>query len=310
MAGQVVMEGFLHFKMQPWLRRLVTRCLAITPAGLTIYFAGDSGSYQLILLSQVVLNLQLPFAVIPLIQFTNDRKRMGQFANGVALKIAAWVCAAIILVLDLWLVWTEMEGWVGNSGNYRPLVLVCCISAGIGFCVLLAVTLYAPHARRRRVAAERIVVNLPRDTAPLLPLRSYSTILVPLDHSAGDREAVGNALALARMHHARMVLLHVEEGVTSQIFGSLASTAEVTEGIDYLNQVVSSLRQLDVVVDVVVRHGSSPAKEIVGAVREIQPDLLVMASHGHRGIKDLVFGTTINDVRHHVKIPMLIVSST
>jgi manganese transport protein len=310
MAGQVVMEGFLHFKMQPWLRRLVTRCLAITPAALTIYFAGDSGSYQLLILSQVVLNLQLPFAVIPLIQFTNDRKRMGEFANGLALKIAAWACAAVILILDLWLIWTEMEGWVAGSGRYQPLVLGGCILVGIGFCALLAVTVYAPRARRKRVIAERIAVELPSEPTPLLPSRTYSTILVPLDHSPGDREAIGNALALARMHGARMVLLHVEEGVTSQIFGSLASTAEVTEGVDYLNQVVSSLRELNVAVDVVVRHGSSPAKEIVEAVGEIQPDLLVMASHGHRGIKDLVFGTTINDVRHHVKVPMLIVSSS
>jgi manganese transport protein len=310
MAGQVVMEGFLHFKMQPWLRRLVTRCLAITPAALTIYFAGDSGSYQLLLLSQVVLNLQLPFAVIPLIQFTNDRKRMGEFANGLVLKISAWLCAAVILILDLWLISTEMEGWVANSGRYQPLVLSGCILVGIGFCALLTVTTYGPRARRKKVAAERIAVELPSEPTPLLPSRIYSTILVPLDHSPGDREAIGNALALARMHGARMVLLHVEEGVTSQIFGSLASTAEVTEGVDYLNQVVSSLRQLNIDVDVVVRHGSSPAKEIVDAVTEIHPDLLVMASHGHRGIKDLVFGTTINDVRHHVKIPMLIVSST
>jgi manganese transport protein len=310
MAGQVVMEGFLHFKMQPWLRRLVTRCLAITPAALTIYFAGDSGSYQLLILSQVVLNLQLPFAVIPLIQFTNDRKRMGQFANGLALKTAAWACAAVILILDLWLIWTEMEGWVAKSGRYQPLVLGACILVGIGFCALLAVTVYRPAARLKRVTAEPIAVKLPAEPTPLLPSRTYSTILVPLDHSPGDREAIGNALALARMHGARMVLLHVEEGVTSQIFGSLASTAEVTEGVDYLNQVVSSLRQLNVTVDVVVRHGSSPAKEIVDAVGEIRPDLLVMASHGHRGLKDLVFGTTINDVRHHVKIPMLIVSSS
>lgn len=309
MAGQVVMEGFLHFKMQPWLRRLVTRCLAIIPAALTIYFAGDSGSYRLLILSQVVLNLQLPFAVIPLIQFTNDRKRMGEFANGFALKLSAWVCAAVILVLDLWLIWTEMEGWIAESGRYQSLVLAGCVLVGIGFCALLVVTVYNPGARRKRVSAERIVVDLPRETTPLPPYRSYSTILVPLDHSLADREAIGNALALARMHNARIVILHVEEGVTSQIFGSLASTAEVTEGVDYLNQVVSSLRELDLTVDALVRHGSSPAKEIVDAVRQIHPDLLVMASHGHRGIKDLVFGTTINEVRHHVKIPMLIVSS-
>src|SRR5206468_13009635 len=79
MAGQIVMEGFLRFRMQPWLRRAVTRFLAITPTVITLYLAGDSGSYKLILLSQVVLSLQLPFAVIPLVHLTSSRKRMAMF---------------------------------------------------------------------------------------------------------------------------------------------------------------------------------------------------------------------------------------
>ena len=73
MAGQIVMEGFLNLRMRPWLRRLITRVLAIIPAAFTVYFAGDHGTYQLLILSQVILNMQLPFAVIPLIQFTSDR---------------------------------------------------------------------------------------------------------------------------------------------------------------------------------------------------------------------------------------------
>jgi manganese transport protein len=99
----------------------------------------------------------------------------------------------------------------------------------------------------------------------------------------------------------------VEEGVTSQMFGSLSSTAEITEGQDYLAHIVSSLRDQNVDVDVVVRHGNNPAKEIASAVQQVQPDLVVMASHGHRGLKDLIFGTTINSVRHRIKAPLLIV---
>jgi manganese transport protein len=110
------------------------------------------------------------------------------------------------------------------------------------------------------------------------------------------------------MHGASITLLHVEEGVTSQMFGSLSSTAEITEGQDYLFQIVASLRAQGIQVDVVVRHGKSPSREIVEAVMELKPDLLVMASHGHSGIKDLIFGTTINEVRHKVKVPMMIVS--
>jgi manganese transport protein len=102
----------------------------------------------------------------------------------------------------------------------------------------------------------------------------------------------------------------VEEGVTSQLFGSLSSTAEVTEGQDYLDRIVASIRDQNVPVDLIVRHGTNPAKQIASVVHDLQPDLLIMASHGHRGLKDLIFGTTINDVRHHVKIPLLIVSSS
>src|SRR5207302_5086351 len=82
MAGQIVMEGFLNIRIQPWLRRLVTRSLAIVPAAGVIWVMGNQGTFQLLLLSQVVLNLQLPFAIIPLIQFTGDSGRMGQFASG------------------------------------------------------------------------------------------------------------------------------------------------------------------------------------------------------------------------------------
>ena len=81
MAGQIVMEGFLNFRMRPWLRRLITRMVAVVPAALTILYTGEHGAYQLLILSQVILSMQLPFAVIPLIQFTGDRKRMGTFAS-------------------------------------------------------------------------------------------------------------------------------------------------------------------------------------------------------------------------------------
>jgi manganese transport protein len=312
MAGQIVMEGFLHFRMQPWLRRAVTRFLAITPAALTIYFAGETGSYKLLILSQVILSLQLPFAVIPLVHFTSDRKRMGEFANGLLLKVGAWSCAAVVLVLNAWLLWNQTSSWASQSGRYRPIVVTSLIVAAIGLVVLLVVVtcwpwFYRLGLRRAPVAAERIAVTVPEQTAPVFPSRTYSSILVPIDHSDADHEALGNALALAKMHDSRIILLHVEEGVTSQMFGSLSSTAEITEGQDYLAHIVASLRSQNVEVDVVVRHGNNPAKEIAAGISEVQPDLVIMASHGHRGLKDLIFGTTINSVRHRVKVPLLIV---
>jgi manganese transport protein len=309
MAGQIVMEGFLRFRMRPWLRRALTRVLAIMPAAFTIYLFGNSGTYQLIILSQVILSLQLPFAVIPLVHFTSDRKRMGEFANGLWLKAAAWSCALFIVILNVWLIWGEIHDWVGTRGNYRLLV-ICGLTIGVvAFTVLLAAITVWPWVRRVPASVERVAVTVHDESAPVFPSRTYSNILVPLDHSGADHEALGNALALARMHDSRIILLHVEEGVTSQMFGSLSSTAEIAEGQDYLTHLVSSLRQQNVSVEVVVRHGKNPAEEIARAVEDLQPDLVIMASHGHRGLKDLIFGTTINAVRHRIKVPLLIVRS-
>src|SRR5579884_262424 len=94
MAGQIVMEGFLQFRMRPWLRRVITRTAAVLPAAICVYAWGQQGTFQLIILSQVILSLQLPFAVIPLIHFTSDRARMGAFANGPWLKTLSWSSAA------------------------------------------------------------------------------------------------------------------------------------------------------------------------------------------------------------------------
>ncbi len=309
MAGQIVMEGFLRLRMQPWLRRAVTRFLAITPAVLTIYFFGSSATTGLIIFSQVVLNLQLPFAVIPLVHFTSDRNRMGSFANRLWLQIAAWGCALFILLLDMWLVTEQIRIWLTGTGSHRMLVMLCSAVASIGSLALLAVILVWPWLKRQRpaLAEDQILVDKQLEPVPILPRRVYSRILVPLDHSESDHEAIGNALALARTDESRLILLHVEEGVNSQLFGSMSSTAEIKEGQAYLESMVETLRHQNIIVEIEVRHGASPAAQIADAVRDLNADLVVMASHGHRGVKDLIFGTTINSVRHRIKVPLLIV---
>jgi manganese transport protein len=111
LAGQIVMEGFLNLRMRPWLRRLITRSVAIVPALVTVVLYGERATGSLLILSQVVLSLQLPFAVIPLVIFVSDRKRMGRLAIGTAWKLVAWPCAAVILVLNVWLLWVTVAGW-------------------------------------------------------------------------------------------------------------------------------------------------------------------------------------------------------
>jgi manganese transport protein len=101
LAGQIVMEGFLDVRLPLWARRLVTRALAIVPAATVIAIAGDGATTKLLIASQVVLSLQLPFAVIPLVSFTGNREMMGRFASPLLLRLLAWVVAAVIVVLNV-----------------------------------------------------------------------------------------------------------------------------------------------------------------------------------------------------------------
>ncbi len=112
MAGQIVMEGFLNLKMRPWVRRLVTRGIAIVPAVVVSVLAGESGTAKLLVLSQVILSLQLSFAVIPLVQFTSDPQKMGEFVNSSLLKWSAWTVALLIAGLNVWLLFQTIVGWL------------------------------------------------------------------------------------------------------------------------------------------------------------------------------------------------------
>jgi manganese transport protein len=105
LAGQIVMEGFLNIRLKPWLRRLITRAIAIVPAIIVIAIYGEGKVTSLLILSQVILSFQLPFAVIPLVLFTSDRRYMGQFVNSRLTVIVAWIVAAAILILNAELLW-------------------------------------------------------------------------------------------------------------------------------------------------------------------------------------------------------------
>jgi manganese transport protein len=111
LAGQIVMEGFLNIRLKPWLRRLITRLIAIIPAVIVTIISGERGTAKLLVLSQVILSLQLSFAVFPLVMFTSDKLKMGEFANPLWIKILAWIVAVIIAALNAWLLVLTFRGW-------------------------------------------------------------------------------------------------------------------------------------------------------------------------------------------------------
>jgi manganese transport protein len=306
LAGQVVMEGYLNFRMRPWLRRLITRTIAIVPAALTIYISGDQATLGLLLLSQAIISMQLPFAVIPLIHFTGDPARMGSFRNAVWVRLLAWTTAAVIVVLNGWLVVQQIGEWLNGAGRWRPLVWAVTVPTAIALLFLLGWIALEPFLTRRRLGSAP--VTLPQTSGPqpaAAPV--YQRILLPLDHTDLDQLALNHAAAMAKLYGARLYLLHVEEGVTSQIYGPDSSTAEVEAGEQYLERIAQSLRAQGLTVETAISHSASPRKEIVRYAGEVRPDLVIMGAHGHGGIKDLIFGNTINPVRHLLQVPMLIV---
>jgi len=112
LAGQIVMEGFLNIRLKPWLRRLITRLIAIIPAVIVTIISGESGTAKLLVLSQVILSLQLSFAVFPLVMFTSDKLKMGEFANPFWINSLSWIVAVIIAALNAWLLVQTFSGWL------------------------------------------------------------------------------------------------------------------------------------------------------------------------------------------------------
>jgi manganese transport protein len=112
MAGQIVMEGFLNIRIRPWMRRLITRLIAIVPAVIVASIYGQHGVGRLLILSQVILSLQLSFAVIPLVMFTSDKRKMGEYVNPPWLLITAWGVTIIIVGLNIYLLGQTIIGWI------------------------------------------------------------------------------------------------------------------------------------------------------------------------------------------------------
>jgi manganese transport protein len=300
LAGQIVMEGFLRFKIRPVLRRLITRLMAIVPAVAVIAIKGEQGSFNLLILSQVILSLQLPFAVIPLIRFTSSPSLMGEFASRFWVRALAWIAAAVIVVLNANLLTTTVAGWIEGAGPGAvwPWVTVvpCVVVIGL---LLMYISVPERWVRWPKAAAP------PR--APLvLTEPQYKEIGVAIDYGAMDEKVVSHALMLARQHGAVMHLFHIVEGVSGQLYGKEAFDNEARRDKEDLEVIAEQLRTAGVPVQAALGYGRVPG-ELVRLAREHRIEVLVMGGHGHRGLKDILFGASISEVRHQLSIPVLVV---
>jgi manganese transport protein len=269
--------------------------LAIVPAVLVISIQGEQGSYGLLIFSQVVLSLQLPFAVIPLIKFTSDKERMKTFANKTWVKIIAWISAIIIIVLNARLVIGAISGWMEGLG-YTSLIVWFTIVPVVVCIFLLLMYISLPKRWRKR----RPVMPAPYERVEYAS-QGFKKIGIAIDLGTVDAKVLAIAQQMALQNGASLVLVHVVEGV-----GGDAYDDEARDDYEHLNHHAEELRKTGLEVKAILGFGRVP-KEIVRLVNENNVDLLIMGGHGHRGFKDILFGTSISKVRHALKIPVMVV---
>ena len=304
LAGQIVMEGYLRLRINPLLRRLLTRLIAITPAVLVILIYGDQELDALLVLSQVILSLQLGFAIIPLIHFVSDKATMGNFVIGPWLKAAAWVIAAILIFLNVRLVAEGSLDVFRESGN---LVLKVIIIVGwLLFTWLFIMMTFLPIVKKRKARAEAINLHGAEKPLQLQHLPELRKIAVALEFSDMDERVLSHVISRKSTGSA-LLLMHIVETAPAKYLGNASDDFETRNDNRRLEQYADQLRAMGYTVETQLGFNNR-VQEIVRIVNDAKAEMLVMGAHRHSGLKDILYGETVDQVRHKLSIPVLIVS--
>lgn len=302
LAGQIIMEGYLSLRINPWLRRLVTRVIAIIPALLVILIYGEDEVDSLLVMSQVVLSMQLGFAIIPLIHFVSDKKTMGKFTIRPVTKIGAWLIAIVLIYLNIRMLVNEAMP-VFETGSFTAKA--CIIAAAMFFGILLFYITCFPFLKKRK-EAKSIAMHREFPLPEVWTLPVYRTIAIALDFSENDHKIISAAFGQGS-HDTNYVLVHIVESASAKLHGEASNDYETIKDKERMDLYLEQLTLKG--FRVTARLGyTSRVKEIVRIVRESNSDLLVIGAHGHSGIKDLLYGETVNAVRHELKITVLVVT--
>ena len=306
LAGQIVMEGYLNLRIQPWVRRIITRLIAIVPALIVITIFGDGITGKLLIFSQVILSLQLGFAIIPLIHFVSDKTKMKGFHISKTTQIVSWSVASIIILLNIKLVFDEINGWLETS-EHSILLWLTVVPLAIGFLILLIYIILKPFITK---AKEDIHNHSPHNLKlQFSKMGTYNNkrIAVSVDFSSADEVAINHAFELGGIE-AKYTLIHVVETVGAMLYGKNIEDHETLVDAKLLNQYKEMLSEKGFKVKTKLGFGK-PNKVIPEIINNGKFDVLVMGTHGHTGFKDLIFGTTVDKLRHKISIPLFIVKN-
>lgn len=303
LAGQIVMEGYLHLRINPWVRRLLTRLIAIIPALIVILISGENNVDSLLVLSQVILSLQLGFAIIPLIHFVSDKKTMGEFAIKPIVQMAAWLITIVLVYLNVRMVTEQAASFFAEPGQVFWKIII--VLAGLLFISLLLVATIYPLLKRKTPSGTRPLHADTESLQPIIP-NHYKKIAVALEFSASDNKLISHGISQGKQDTV-YTLIHVVESVPAKIYESDSDDLETRKDQERLDGYVKQLKDLGFHAEANLGFGNR-AKEIVRQVIENKAELLVIGAHGHSGMKDFLYGETIDRVRHALKIPVLVIN--
>ena len=302
LAGQIIMEGYLSLRINPLLRRLLTRVIAIIPALVVILIYGEDEVDSLLVMSQVVLSMQLGFAIIPLIHFVSDKKTMGKFVIKPITKIAAWLIATVLIYLNIRMLVNEAMPVFSTNATFSKIALVV---AALFFAGLLIYIVLFPMFSKR-AAAKSIEMHSDKLLLNNLIVPEYNKIAVALDFSDNDAKILAAAFGQGR-NETEYLLLHIVESASAKLHGIESDDYETRKDKERMETYLKQLSEKGYKVAAQIGFRNR-VKEIVRIVKENDADMLVIGAHGHTGLKDLIYGETVNAVRHELKIPVLVVT--
>ncbi len=314
LAGQIIMEGYLNLRIPPWLRRIITRLLAIIPAVLVIGYYGEHSTSAMLVLSQVVLSLQLPFAIIPLIHAVADKKRMGEFRIAPWIQVLAWIVAAIIVGLNVKLVVDQISGWIGSAGAQGWLLRLTVIPLVIAVAFLLLYVTFHPFLKnhfagfarlemRRQVGVhQEVVLSAPALVEPT----PFKRVAIALDFSGNEEKLLAESLRFIDKAETQVTLMHVVESPVALSYGTEGEDLETVTDANRLEKLAGLMKSFGISTDWRLGAGE-PASELASIINDINADIVVLGSHGHTGVSDLIHGTVISNLRHRVKASVMII---
>jgi manganese transport protein len=218
-------------------------------------------------------------------------------------KVLAWTVAAILIGLNVRLVFQQMSEWIANAGGAAVWIEIIVIPAAIALGGLLFYLIFGPVWRGWYKRAEEIA---PTYSAKDLSAPEFRRIGAALEATERDQAILAQAMAMARQYHAELVLIHVAESMGPRFWKGESINEEVRSDRAYLERLQSEIAALGLRVEIELGYGE-PAREIVQLAHETKLDLLVLGAHGHRFPQDVLFGATATRVRHRLKIPVFMV---